>query len=231
MTTVQRPIPQRTHRPELHSGDRMTREEFHRLYSMMPESFKAELVEGVVYVASPLRLGHSRRHLILGTLLTLYEGGTPGVQAGDNATVLLGAGAEPQPDLFLRLRPEYGGQSRTSAADYVEGPPELIAEIAYSSRSIDLHAKRRDYQRHGVLEYLVFSVEDEIATWLDLKADSEIPRGEDGVIRVRAFPGLWIEPNAVFSNDHTTAINVLQQGLASPEHAQFVRNLEQRRRA
>lgn len=231
MTTIQRPIPQRTQRPELYSGDRMAREEFHRLYSMMPESFKAELVEGVVYVASPLRLGHSRRHLLLGTLFTLYEVGTQGVEAGDNATLLLGAGSEPQPDLFLRVRPEYGGQSRTAAADYVEGPPELIAEVAYSSRSIDLHAKRRDYQRHGVPEYLVFSVEDEAATWLDLKADAEIPRDEDGIIRVRAFPGLWIDPAAVFRNDHSVALNVLQQGLASPEHAQFVRDLEQRRRA
>src|SRR5438105_47337 len=108
---------------ELHSGDRMTREEFHEIYSRMPESFKAELIGGIVYVASPLRLPHSTRHPFLSAVFTAYAGNTTGVEVADNATVLLGDTAEPQPDLFLRILPEHGGQSRTSSDEYADGPP------------------------------------------------------------------------------------------------------------
>src|SRR5436305_1909927 len=142
MSTIPRPIPVRAPDPEpveLHNGDRMTREEFHRLYERTPEGFRAELIGGIVYVSYPLKLRHAKNHLPLGTLFYNYEAGTPGVESGDNATILLGDEGEPQPDLFLRILPEFGAQSRTTDDDYVEGAPELVAEIAHSSRSIDLH--------------------------------------------------------------------------------------------
>ena len=131
--------------PELHRGDRMTREEFHRIYEAMPEGFRAELIGGIVYVASPRKRRHGTNHLPLGTLFFAYEAHTPGVESGDDTTILLGEEGEPQPDLYLRILPEFGGQSLTTDNDYVEGAPELIAEVAQSSRSIDLHAKRDDY--------------------------------------------------------------------------------------
>ena len=134
---------------ELHTGDRMTRAEFHRIYERTPEHFRAELIGGIVYVASPLRIAHGSNHLPLGAVFFGYESGTPGTQSGDNTTILLGDEGEPQPDLYLRILPDHGGQSRTTPDDYVEGAPELIAEIAHSSRAIDLHAKRDDYTRYG----------------------------------------------------------------------------------
>jgi Uma2 family endonuclease len=136
--------------PELHTGDRMSREEFLRIYESMPEDFQAELIGGIVFVASPLKRRHGTNHLPLGTLFFTYELNTPGIESGDNTTILLGEEGVPQPDLYLRILPEYGGQSRTTATDYVDGAPELVAEIAYSSRAIDLHAKRDDYTRYGV---------------------------------------------------------------------------------
>ena len=83
--------------------------------------------------------------------MVVYKAATPGVEAGDNVTVQLGYDAEPQPDLYLRILPEYGGQSRNSDDDYVAGAPEFVAEVALSSRSIDLHAKRNDYLRKRAL--------------------------------------------------------------------------------
>ncbi len=41
--------------PPLNSGDRLSRAEFERRYSTQPEIKKAELIEGVVYVSSPVR--------------------------------------------------------------------------------------------------------------------------------------------------------------------------------
>ncbi|HEY2587106.1 MAG TPA: Uma2 family endonuclease [Tepidisphaeraceae bacterium] len=232
MTVVSKPIISSARDvPELHSGDRMTREEFHRIYEQMPENFKAELIGGIVYVASPLKLPHGRNHLPLATLIYLYKAGTPGVDAGDNATVELGDEDEPQPDLFVRILPEYGGQSGTSPDEYVAGAPELIVEIAHSSRSIDLHRKRESYERHGVLEYLVFSIKDRQFRWFDLRGGQELSPDPDGVIRVRTFPGLWIDVAAVLADDATKLVNVLNQGLASPEHVAFVNRLAAARAA
>ena len=214
--------------PQLHSGDRMTREEFHRIYEQMPEDFKAELVGGTVYVASPLRLRHGNRHLRLGSVLAGYEGATPGVEAGDNTTILLGDDGEPQPDLFLRILPEHGGQSRTTEDDYVEGAPELLIEIAHSTRALDLHAKKDDYRRYGVREYIVWTLADHRFHWFDLRAGRQLAPEGDGVLRVGAFPGLWIDGPALVSRDYNRMMATLAQGLATPGHAEFV---EQLRRA
>jgi hypothetical protein len=202
----------------------MTQEEFHRIYEQMPEDFSAELVGGIVYVASPLRLRHGTNHLPLGALFFSYEINTPGVQSGDNTTILLGEKGEPQADLFLRILPEFGGQSRTTKKDYVKGAPELISEIAHSSRSIDLHTKREDYTRYGVLEYLVLCLKEKQLRWFDLRANKELFPDGDGIFRMRCFPGLWIHGEALLAKDRRL-MDTLEQGLATPAHADFARRL------
>ncbi len=210
---------------ELHTGDRMSRQEFHRIYETMPADFKAELIGGIVYVASPLKRQHGTRHLLLGTLFGIYAARTPGVEAADNTTILLGDEGEPQPDLYLRILEEHGGQSRISADEYIEGAPELFTDLALSSRSIDLHAKRHDYARYGGVEYVVACLREQKLRWFDLRADQELPIAADGVCRVQSFPGLWIDAEALFANDHGHALATLEQGRAAPEHAEFVAKL------
>lgn len=212
--------------PAFYNGDRMTRAEFHYIYDKMPDDCRAELVGGVVYyVASPLKLRHGTSHVQLSGVLAAYVARTPATQVADNATVLLGDEGEPQPDLFVRILPEFGGQSRTTDDDYVAGAPEFIVEIAGSSRSIDLHAKYDDYRRYGVLEYLVVCVQECQLRWFDLRADRELNVAADGILRVRTFPGLWINANALWSGDHAKLLATLDQGLATPEHGEFVRKL------
>lgn len=217
-----------TERWELHSGDRMNQKEFHRIYRRMPEDFKAELIGGIVYVASALKLRHGENHLPLGTLFYIYEAYTPGVGSADNTTILLGDDSEPQPDLFLRILPEYGGQSRTRKG-YVVGAPELLGEISHSSRALDLHAKREDYARYGVLEYLVVCLREIQLRWFDLRRGQELAPDEDGICRIRTFPGLWIHGKALLARDHRRLLSVLHEGLASPEHAAFVERLHKAR--
>jgi Uma2 family endonuclease len=212
---------------ELHNGDRMTQSEFHRIYEQMPEDFRAELIGGIVYVASPLKIKHANNHLPLGSLFFNYESATLGVQSGDNGTVILGEEGEPQPDLFLRILPEFGGQSRTEK-DYVVGGPELAGEIALSSRSIDLHPKKDDYTRYGVLEYLVLCLRERQLRWFDLRANQELSADADGVMRIRCFPGLWINVQALISRNARRMLATLDEGLATPEHAAFVRKLARR---
>ena len=225
MTSVSAPTVAQPVELELQTGDRMTRDEFHRVYSQMPARFRAELIGGIVYVASPLKRRHGTNHLPLGTLFFTCEARTPGVESGDNTTILLGEHGEPQPDLFLRILPECGGQSQTSEDDYVLGAPELIAEIALSSRSIDLHGKREDYARYGVCEYLVLCLREQRLRWFDLRHDRELEPDAEGICRITTFPGLWIAGNAVLAKDHARMLAVLEQGLATPEHEQLVRGL------
>lgn len=130
----------------------------------------------------------------------------------------------------MRIFPEYGGQSKTTPDDYIEGPPELIAEIAYSSNAIDLHAKRQDYTRYGVWEYLVLSLHEQQLRWFDLRGDKELVLDPDGICRVRSFPGLWIHAEGLLQKNYPQLIATLQQGLRSPEHAEFVKRVAAKRK-
>jgi Uma2 family endonuclease len=206
----------------------MTRAEFHTIYDKMPDDFQAELVGGVVYVASPRRRRHGTCHVHLGSVLATYAAQMPGTEVADNATILLGDDGEPQPDLFLRILPEFGGQSQTTDDDYVAGKPEFVLEVAASSRAVDLHAKYDDYRRYGVLEYVVVCIQDRQFHWFDLRRDCELDIAGDRVLRVRTFPGLWINSGALWADNHAQLLTTLQQGLATTGHAEFAMNLAAR---
>jgi hypothetical protein len=212
--------------PPLESGDRLTQAEFHRRYEAYPEDFKAELIGGVVYVASPLRRSHAVQHPELSGAFWLYKAATPGVEILDNATTILGPANEPQPDLALRILPEYGGQSRDTADDYVAGAAELLAEVAHSSRAIDLGQKRTDYQQAGVVEYLVVCIEEKELFWFHFPSDSALKPNRQGVYRSRAFPGLWLDGPALLARDSRRLMEVVQQGLAHRSHAAFAKRLQ-----
>ena len=141
--------------PPLEAGDHLDQATFHARYEAMPPDFRAELIGGVVFVPSPLRLEHGESHALIMGWLTNYWSATPGTSVRDNATAILSDDSEPQPDAALVIDSESGGQSSLSEDGYATGPPELIVEVASSSASIDLHAKRRDYEQAGVLEYVV----------------------------------------------------------------------------
>lgn len=213
----------------LANGDRMSQAEFHRRYEASPEDEKWELIGGIVYMASPLRLSHSRYDGRIGYLLETYGIETPGIEVIHNATSILGEDSEPQPDLAMRILPEYGGQSRTTAKDYLEGPPELVVEIAHSRRALAMHAKRDDYRASGVIEYFVLLMEEREVRWFSFP-DDEIRPNREGISRSRVFPGLWIDINALLHLDSKRLMEVLQQGLASRPHASFMKRLEAARR-
>ena len=214
--------------PPLENGDHLTRAEFEYRYEAMPHLKKAELIEGVVYVPSPVRHrwhGHPHGHLI--TWLGLYEAGTQGIEMGDNTTVRLDLDNEPQPDALLLIQPDRGGQARIDADGFIEGAPELVAEIAASSANYDLHAKLHVYRRNGVREYIVWRVLEEDIDWFVLRAGQyeRLPLDTESLLRSEVFPGLWLDPAALVRGDMARVLAVIQQGLASPEHAAFVARL------
>lgn len=211
--------------PPLENGDRLSRFEFERRYQAMPHLKKAELVEGVVYMASPLRIrSHGEPHGDLIGWLWTYKTATPGIVLGDNPTVRLDPDNEPQPDAVLFIP---GRQATISQDDYIEGAPELVLEVAASSVAIDLHDKKRAYRRSGVQEYIVWRTLDSQVDWFVLKADEYVCQlpDEQGIIRSEVFPGLWLAVSALLSGEMMTVLSVLQQGLNSPGHQAFVQQL------
>ena len=214
--------------PALENGDRLTRTEFERRYDSMPHLKKAELIEGVVYVPSPVRhRQHGSPHAQLISLLGQYTANTPGVEVGDNSSVRLDLDNEPQPDALLFIDPACGGQVRISDDGIIEGAPELVAEVASSSVSYDLHAKLHVYRRNGVCEYIVWRVLEQAVDWFVLR-DGQYERmslDAQGLVHSEVFPGLWLDPAALIRGDLATVLAVVQQGLTSPEHSTFVARL------
>ncbi len=218
--------------PLLESGDRLDREEFHRRYELTPDEFKAELLDGTVYVSSPVSLRHTRPHTLLAHWVTSYGYETPGTEPHTELTLILEGDNEPQPDANLRIRPETGGLSR-EVGIYLHGPVELVAEVAYSSASRDLHLKRTVYERAGCREYVVLVAEPAAVRWWSLEEGRyvELRPGEDGLLRSRVFPGLWLDPTCMLADDAPGVMAALRRGLASPEHVAFVATLAERRPA
>jgi Uma2 family endonuclease len=215
--------------PPLEPGDRLTRDEFERRYNGMPHIKKAELIEGVVHMPSPARwTKHARPHFEFVTWLGFYSANTLGVRGGDNTSLRLDLENESQPDAALIIEPSFGGNVHISSDDYVVGAPELVAEVAASSVSIDLNSKLRVYRRNQVQEYVVWRVLDEAIDWFVLLGDDyeRLPLNA-GVYESVAFPGLWLDAAAMVRGDLAKVLQVLSQGIASPAHATFIQQLHQ----
>jgi Uma2 family endonuclease len=194
------PPPAHERVPPLRNGDCLTRAEFERRYSAMPEVKKAELIEGIVYMPSPVSfLDHAEPHAVAIGWLTFYRMITPGIRIGDNGTVRLDNDNEPQPDVFAIIPVGAGGQATIGPDKYVEGAPELVMEIAASSVSIDMHKKLNAYRRNGVKEYVVWLVEDQEILWLALRDGEYVPLvpDTDGLFHSEVLPGLVMDPAAI----------------------------------
>ncbi len=231
-------VPKRTkqdHRkrqlPPLINGDHLTRTEFERRYAAQAHIKKAELIEGVVYMPSPVHLEkHSKPHSRIILILGNYVAATSGTDFGDNATVRLDQENEVQPDAFLRIHEAVGGQSQGDEDDYLEGAPELIVEVAASSATYDLHEKLRVYRRNGVQEYLVLLAYEQETRWFQLVEGEYtlMQPDQDGVLHSRVFPGLHFHSDLFWADDLAGLLKALQAGVATSEHQTFVAKLQAR---
>ncbi|HKM52792.1 MAG TPA: Uma2 family endonuclease [Isosphaeraceae bacterium] len=220
MSTIDEP---RTTLPPLSAGQRLDQPTFHDRYEAMPPETRAELVGGIVYMPSPMRSDHGFESRRVSGWLLHYELHTPGVWGADGLTVKLPPWFEPQPDCLLRIPAELGGQSWIDADGYLTGAPELVIEVARSSKAFDLGAKKVDYERAGVREYVVVAIKPDQVHWFIRRDDRFEPLlpGPDGVFRSEVFPGLWLDPQAFYAGNLKRLIEGLELGLASAEHTTF----------
>jgi Uma2 family endonuclease len=228
MSTTEKPI--RVAIPPLVEGQRLDQREFHRRYEAMPPETRAELIDGVVYMPSPLGIEHGEASGDVVTWLGHYKVRTPGVQVLDGATAILGRKSEPQPDALLRILPDYGGRTQNKRG-FVHGAPELVVEVAKATRYIDLGPKLDDYERTGVQEYMVRAIDPDEVLWHVLRRRRlvKLSVGAGGLYRSQVFPGLWLDPQALLANDLAGMLAALDKGLATSEHAAFVARLAKAR--
>ena len=217
-----------THLPKilpLENGDRLSRSEFEQRYQAMRKIKKAELIEGKVYMASPVRVIHGQPHAYIMTWLGVYCAATPGTQLADNTTVRLDLDNEPQPDALLRLET---GQSVIDTDNYIQGAPELIVEIAASSASYDLQEKLQVYRRNRVQEYIVWQVSDRVIDWFCLRDGKYLKLQPDlkNLVKSEVFPGLWLDIDSLLKGNLAQVLQIVQTGSLSTEHQDFVARLK-----
>jgi Uma2 family endonuclease len=210
---------------ELVTGERMNVEEFLRCWEELPDLKNAELIDGVVYVPSPVSLEHGSFDTLIHWWLTHYAHATPGCRAGNNSTWLM-LDSAPQPDAYLRILPSYGGQSRDEKL-YSIGAPELAVEICLTSTEVDFGPKRRLYQRAGVREYITVELFRKRIVWRVLENGVYLHQEDpaDGILRSYVFPGLWLDVAAFWADDGAKMLAALNAGLATDEHRGFVERL------
>jgi Putative restriction endonuclease len=211
-------------------GQRLDQPTFHALYEAMPPGTRAELIDGVVYMPSPVGMEHGEAQAPVIVWLDYYAENTPGTRASGNATTILGWKSEPEPDGLLRILPESGGRTWDEGG-FIHGGPELVVEIARATRYVDLGAKLGDYERAGVQEYVVRTTDPDEVLWFGQERGQLVPRqvADDGIFRSIVFPGLWLDPVALLKGDRQQLRRIVDEGCAMPEHAEFVARLAAKR--
>jgi len=128
----------------------------------------------------------------------------------------------------MLIDPEHGGRV-TLSDGYITHGPELAAEVAASSVSINAAAKKQAYARNGVQEYILWRIEDQVIDWFALHGGrySVLTPAADGILRSEAFPGLWLDPAALLSEDFGRVLAVSQLGVSSAGHAEFLAKLRE----
>jgi len=193
--------------PPLENGDLLTQGEFLRRYEAMPGLKKAELIEGVVHMPSPVSTKHAEPDGLIQGWLSVYAA-RHHLRHYTNVTLLLDTDNAPQPDAVLCTPPQDGGRVWLDGAGYLCGSPELVVEIAASTVSIDLRDKMRAYRRNGVAEYLVWRVQDRVIDWFVLEDGQYVPMvaGEDNLLESRIFPGLILNVTAALACDRAAVL-------------------------
>lgn len=205
--------------PPLNNGDVLSRAEFEERYKVLPNLKKAELIEGVVYVSSPVSPRHGAIHSDIITWIGVYRAATPGVQIFDNTSLRLDADNEPQPDVAVLI----DADPTLVDAEFLEAKPALIIEVAASSAAYDLYQKFHVYRRNGIQEYLVLLVHEQQTRWYHWREGTyiQLQPDDDGILRSQILSGLWFHSEHFWQRDLAGLFAILQQGIASADHQAF----------
>jgi len=177
--------------------DLITVEQF---YALVEDGQKADLIDGVIYMASPDTLTQNELTGFLWNLMRLCcELKDMGRVFGSRFAFVLSPHSAPEPDVAfvrkerLHLVQEHG----------MEGGPDIAVEIvSRDSRHRDLVKKRRLYQEAGVSEYWLIDPLKKQALFLCLQAGQyePVPFEEGRIFRSAALPGFFLDVDWLFGS-------------------------------
>jgi Uma2 family endonuclease len=188
---------------------------FEDFCALVPDGEKADLIDGVIYMASPDNIEAARLFTWLFRLLCDF------VEVRDLGEVYplrvafrLDDGASPEPDIgFLS-----GKNLRRAFRTYVEGPPDLALEIVSpDSAERDYVAKRHLYEKHGVREYWIFdeALKKVMLLRRDAKGHYREIKPRKGIFHSKVIAHFWLKDEWLWQQPRPRVRTVLRRILRS----------------
>jgi Uma2 family endonuclease len=183
---------------------------FEEFLDLIPDGEKADLIDGVIYMASPDNTDASDLTGWLGAILyTFVEMKGLGKVYQSRVAYRLGRKRGPEPDLGFVPKELEASRRR----GYIDGPPALAMEIV-SPESVgrDYVLKRAQYEQAGVREYWIIDPDEQRATLLVLRQGHyEEVAPVDHVLASEVVPGFRLDVRWLWATPRPPAYNVLRQ--------------------
>jgi Uma2 family endonuclease len=179
---------------------------------LLKDGQKGDLIDGVIYMASPENTDANRLFLWLGTLmLTFVQAKDLGDVFGSRVAFSLDENNSPEPDLaFVR-----SDRLHLVKRGRVDGAPDLAVEIV-SPESVkrDYVTKRAQYERAGVVEYWIVDELKEKVTLLRLiNRRYQKMRAKRGVYASEVLPGFFLRAKWLWQKPLPNALTILKHML------------------
>ncbi|MBY0524308.1 MAG: Uma2 family endonuclease [Gemmataceae bacterium] len=196
------------------SSDLVTVNEFYRL---VPDGQKADLLDGVIYMASP----DSRpANKIANLIYFLMEGFNAARKFGGEVyasrfAFRLTKYRAPEPDVaFVRKK-----RLQLLSKREMKGGPDIAVEVvSRDSRKRDYVDKKKIYEAAGVSEYWIIDPLKQRAEFHRLhKGEYQLVTLDDGhIFQSAVLPGFWMDVNWLLAAELPNSYDCLQQILNGP---------------
>jgi Uma2 family endonuclease len=183
---------------------------FETFCDLVPDG-KADLIDGVIYMASPDNTDANTLFMWLGGLIfDFVQVKSLGRVFGSRVAFRLDDTNGPEPDIAFVSKPREGRIKRGR----VEGGPDLAVEIVSpDSVERDYTKKRALYERAGVPEYWIVDELKKRVTLLrlDKKGKYRTVRPKGDVLHSQAMPGFWLRRAWLWQNPLPPKYDVLKE--------------------
>lgn len=175
---------------------------------------KADLIDGVVYMASPENWQANTLFVWLLSLLDAFnESRELGQIVATRVAFRLDITNAPEPDIAFVTKKRWP----PNKPGYFDGPPDLAIEIVCpESVHRDYQQKRRQYQKFGVREYWIVDDIDQRLTCFCLGKDGKFRevRPRQGKLHSRVLKGFWLKPEWLWQRPFPKKAKILKEILA-----------------
>ncbi len=184
-------------------------------YRLVPDGQKADLLDGVIYMASPDSRRPNSLTRFLTSLISMYnEARDLGGEVFVNRFAFrLSKYRAPEPDVAFVRR----GRLHLVQEREMRGGPDVAIEIvSRDSRTRDYGEKKRVYEKAGVTEYWIIDPLKNRVQFFRLKQGRYelVPLDAYRIFRSEVLPGFWLDIEWLLGKPLPNAYSCLQQLLS-----------------